>query len=626
MVSADAARDWRPAYRDVKEDHFVAGFEDALKQSPPGTGSAFEDLLGRTAGALEPCDLATIYGLESTFGTDPGAYTGSTAVYGGFQMKAETARRWGLATTGDSRDGRVEWRGDQLAAVEDGTVGPDWHAADRDRELDLAENVNLKPIVEAASQYLFQLLRSLTWATFASVLTGGSLVGPVDADDPTSQRSAVRILPDGSLELFQLARQRDDEKAGDANWIRITDGPTGHTATSVYDALIREAVRYRRERDGTDDGDADLDEAVSRFRSDVRLVAALKAFVRDRDTIPGSSVGTDQLGELVEDVATPLRRDLTEYVEHVLVEDQEDGVGPPRMDVAVRKEATTEDDVRRLAYAGYNGGWIRLLAARFQAHLLDVGENGRDDLRGYASQWPTVSRFLHDEAREYAGTRMERVRPVVCGQLPPESARLNAVDFESAAEVVEIENRGNEELHLANWWLVDEAGNSVRFDEPTVLDPGETATVDVTSDSRLEKARASPALNDEGGDTVLLENDAGTVVSRFSYEIEEVDRANDGETHHVFRNTTDDSDETHWVEYDCGHRPASDNRSEPFPGVASCGHCRSWTKRNVTVTRAWTEVASTGDDGDQPTLNRDDEETIEDVEEGEFYDEWRSRT
>lgn len=290
--------------------------------------------------------------------------------------------------------------------------------------------------------------------------------------------------------------------------------------------------------------------------------------------------------------------------------------GAPDIDYHYSIELScSKDDVVEYEMAGYHDGYpaYAIYIGKETVYKFDeTDEQTKMSLFGYG-EWD-----LEDTAKTQDTTPVESCD---CGGLA--STKIRGPDFESHDEVVEITNLGSETTNLADWTISDTTGHTVRFARSASLGAGETARVSLQSDSRLAQTLGGPMLNDEEGDTVSLSSHTGETLSQFSYAVEERDRAALDETYYVFENTTEESDESHWVEYDCGHRPDGEHRSGPFPGVPTCGHCHSWTRRDVTVTQSWTELSG---DGEGPALNRSAETTLEDVEDGEFYDRWGSKS
>lgn len=624
----DDAEDWRPSYRDLRP-RFESVFEAAKSEYDFAT--KLEPDTFPTGDALTAVDLATIYGIESTYGTDPGAFDAKKpGIFGGFQLSSGVANDYGLAVTNDpASDGRVEWRDKQLDAAKSGDLTPAWHDH---ADLDLVESAvspgRLEPVVKVAAKYLFSNLRTCTWTKFGGILApdGGNLL-VVDRDEVRFQpeqesHTAVEIIaePPG-LRFVGLMAARAAEKEGDHLWGEIVlDGGSADRPDAdphVFDALVRRAI-------ASDGFETPSDDEVEAFKRDILIAAVLKSIIEGDQSVPSplpESVKPDILERWAEEIVGPRLDVLTRYLENALLV-----VGSQGMRTASAQ--ATPEDLRNLAYAGYNGGWIRLTAARFKAYLHDVAVNGDGDasgLAGYASQWDRVKPFLHDEAREYP-EKGTAIRNVLSSEFPPENAKITAVDFESLEETAVIENVGNSTLYLGNWTLADSRGHAVRFEEDIAVEPGDTLEVSFGDGNLLEKTQRRPVLNDRNGDTVRLRDDRDHLVSTFDYRIEHVPRSEEDQSYEVFRNTSDHSNATHWVPWDCGFRPAPANRSEPFVGTPSCYFCQLEARRDVVVTQEWTDQSDW--DADEPRLPNESatDQRVDDVEPGEFYDEWLSRS
>jgi competence protein ComEC len=87
-------------------------------------------------------------------------------------------------------------------------------------------------------------------------------------------------------------------------------------------------------------------------------------------------------------------------------------------------------------------------------------------------------------------------------------------------EYVVVENTGSSRVDLSGWELADEAGHTYTFPEGTVLAPGEKLTIHTGSgtdtETELYWGQSAPVWNN-AGDTVILRDDAGRVVTEERY-------------------------------------------------------------------------------------------------------------
>lgn len=87
-------------------------------------------------------------------------------------------------------------------------------------------------------------------------------------------------------------------------------------------------------------------------------------------------------------------------------------------------------------------------------------------------------------------------------------------------EYVTFENTGAETLDFSGWTVSDEAGHTYTFPDGTSLAPGATVTLHSGSGSDTTSDRywgASSAIWNNGGDTVTVKDDTGTLVTSKSY-------------------------------------------------------------------------------------------------------------
>jgi micrococcal nuclease len=87
-------------------------------------------------------------------------------------------------------------------------------------------------------------------------------------------------------------------------------------------------------------------------------------------------------------------------------------------------------------------------------------------------------------------------------------------------EYVVFENRGSEPLDLSGWTVRDDADHEYRFPDGFTLEPGATVTLYTGSGTDTDSALywgAERAVWNNGGDTVVVADDAGEVVLRESY-------------------------------------------------------------------------------------------------------------
>jgi len=87
-------------------------------------------------------------------------------------------------------------------------------------------------------------------------------------------------------------------------------------------------------------------------------------------------------------------------------------------------------------------------------------------------------------------------------------------------EYVVFENTGSSPLDLSAWELADAADHTYTFPDGVVLDPGEQITIHTgsgtDSETDLYWGQSAPVWNN-GGDTVILRDDEGTIVIEESY-------------------------------------------------------------------------------------------------------------
>lgn len=87
-------------------------------------------------------------------------------------------------------------------------------------------------------------------------------------------------------------------------------------------------------------------------------------------------------------------------------------------------------------------------------------------------------------------------------------------------EYVVFENTGSTSVDLSGWELADAADHTYTFPEGTVLEPGESVTIHTGTGTDTETdlywGQASAVWNN-GGDTVILRDDSGTVVIEETY-------------------------------------------------------------------------------------------------------------
>jgi competence protein ComEC len=87
-------------------------------------------------------------------------------------------------------------------------------------------------------------------------------------------------------------------------------------------------------------------------------------------------------------------------------------------------------------------------------------------------------------------------------------------------EYVTFENTGSSSLGLSGWVLADAADHSYTIPEGTILDPGDRITIYTGSGTdtknELYWGQPTPVWNN-GGDTVILRDGAGTIVIEETY-------------------------------------------------------------------------------------------------------------
>lgn len=87
-------------------------------------------------------------------------------------------------------------------------------------------------------------------------------------------------------------------------------------------------------------------------------------------------------------------------------------------------------------------------------------------------------------------------------------------------EYVRLTNTGDTVLDLAGWTVADAAGHSYTFPDGTSLGPGESVTIHTGSGSNTETDHywgQDSALWNNDGDTVIVRNATGEVVTRHQY-------------------------------------------------------------------------------------------------------------
>ncbi len=87
-------------------------------------------------------------------------------------------------------------------------------------------------------------------------------------------------------------------------------------------------------------------------------------------------------------------------------------------------------------------------------------------------------------------------------------------------EYVVFENTGSTSVDLSGWTLADAADHTYTFPEGTVLDPGASITIHTGTGTDTETDLywgQSSAVWNNGGDTVILRDDSGTVVIEETY-------------------------------------------------------------------------------------------------------------
>lgn len=168
---------------------------------------------------------------------------------------------------------------------------------------------------------------------------------------------------------------------------------------------------------------------------------------------------------------------------------------------------------------------------RLLAYIRDDGTNLNYDLvktghaRVYDSQFSQSDRFYAAESDAQSAERgLWHCRNV------GESSGLSITDIHADAagndndnlndEYVVLENTGTETLDLSGWTVSDEAGHTYTFPSDASLSTGATVTLHTGSGSDTASDRywgASSAIWNNGGDTVSVTDDSGTLVASKSY-------------------------------------------------------------------------------------------------------------
>jgi micrococcal nuclease len=173
------------------------------------------------------------------------------------------------------------------------------------------------------------------------------------------------------------------------------------------------------------------------------------------------------------------------------------------------------DDDRSFNYHLLKRGYARLYDTEFSrrdefAAAERQARDSRTGVWGFVSG--SQSTVASGDGSQSGDTSLELVR-IHADAAGDDNENLND-------EYLVFENTGSESLDLSGWTVADEAGHMYTIPDGVVLAPGERLTLYTGSgtNSRTELFWDSDgALWNNGGDTVIVSTDAGTVVLRESY-------------------------------------------------------------------------------------------------------------
>lgn len=168
---------------------------------------------------------------------------------------------------------------------------------------------------------------------------------------------------------------------------------------------------------------------------------------------------------------------------------------------------------------------------RLLAYIHDDGQNLNYDLiqtghaRVYDSQFSQSDRFYAAESDAQAAERgLWHCREPSSGsalsitEVHPDAAGNDNENLND--EYVTFTNTGSETLDLSGWTVSDEAGHTYTFPDGASLAADETVTLHTGSGSDTASDRywgSSSAVWNNGGDTVMVKDDSGTLVTSKSY-------------------------------------------------------------------------------------------------------------